>query len=380
MSLRPFTAADISAVNALHRGVGWPERSVAGWMRLLDQPDARLINAPAGWVIDGSDGQPGAFVGNLIQRFHLGRRALFAATGYSLIVAPELRGRSRGLLRAFRGQTGVFAWYALNANPLSSPLYPQFDMQPWPPGVNGLKLSWIVDPVACVRGRLNRWIAARLPASAAMFGEQMMSARVGAPPRLNLPSGVAVLTDLRDRSRFADFWSALLEEGRLVADRSPAAVRRRLEDPDLTVEPLLLSFNRGARITGHALAMVAKPSPVEPPVLEIIDLIALRDEPDAIPALMQGLVQAATALGAAKVRLQVVSVGLLALLGAWAGKARREGGWGHCHAAFAPDAPDPALWSPTPWDGDYALSVRQPPLAADRRVFGARIRLGAAKA
>ena len=128
------------------------------------------------------------------------------------------------------------------------------------------------------------------------------------------------------------------------------------------------------------MAMVAKNMTVEAPFLEIIDMVALENDADAIPTLMRALTESAPRLGAAKVRLQTISPQLLERMGPWAGKARREGGWGHCHAAFAPDAPNPALWSPTPLDGDYAICVRQPPLPASQRLFGARARPTAAKA
>ena len=380
MSVRPFTAADIEGVNALHRSVWWPERSIAGWNRLLDNPAAREIGAVAGWVVDGADGEPAAFLGNLIQRFRHEDRVLHGATGYSLIVRPEVRGASKALLDAFTRQPGVFAAYVFDANPLSAPLYLRFGMQPWPPGTHALKLSWINDPVALLMGKALRGLTRGRPGLASMLGEQLMNGRVGATPKLRLPPGVAVLTDFRDRSRYAEFWNALAADGDLLVDRSPEAMRWRLTDPDLTARPLMLAFNRGSAITGFAMAMVAKNMTVEAPFLEIIDLAALENEPEAIPTLMRALTEAAPKLGAAKVRLQTVSPQMLERLGPWAARARREGGWGHCHAAFAPDAPNPALWSPTPLDGDYAICVRQPPLPASRRLFGTRARPTAAKA
>lgn len=380
MTIRPFTAADIAGVNALHRSVWWPERSIAGWNRLLQNPAAEEIGAAPGWIIDGADGRPAAFLGNLIQRFRHEDRTLHGATGYSLVVRPEARGASKDLLHAFTQQPGVFATYVFDANPLSAPLYLRFGMQPWPPGTHALKLSWINDPVALLLGKAMRGLTKGRPGLASMLGEQLMNSRVGAMPKLSLPSGVAVLSDFRDRSRYADFWNALVADGDLMVDRSPEAMRWRLTDPDLTTRPLMLAFNRGSVITGFAMAMVAKNMTVEAPFLEIIDLVALENDADAIPALMRALTETAPKLGAAKVRLQTISPQLLDRLGPWAARARREGGWGHCHAAFAPDAPNPALWSPTPLDGDYAICVRQPPLAASQRLFGTRPRPTAAKA
>lgn len=364
MTIRPFTAADITGVNALHREVWWPERSVAGWNRLLDNAAGHEIGAPAGWVIEGPDGAPVAFMGNLIQKFHLNGQTLYGATGYSIVVRPEARGSSKALLEAFSRQPNVFAAYVFDANPLSAPLYLRFGMQPWPPATHALKLSWINDPLALGVGRVLRGLARGRPKLASLLGERLMNSRVGTNPRLSLPTGVAVLTDLRDKSRFADFWAELSAEGDLMVDRSPEAMRWRLSDPDLTTRPLMLSFNRGGKITGFAMAMVAKNMTIEAPFLEIIDMVALEDDAEAIPVLMQAVTEAASHLGAAKTRIQTVSTSLLDRMGPWAAKARREGGWGHCHAIFAADAPNPALWSPTPLDGDYAICVRQPPVRA----------------
>ena len=181
---------------------------------------------------------------------------------------------------------------------------------------------------------------------------------------------MTILSDLADRSPYADFWQALKGEGRLIADRSPAMLRWRLADPDLTLRPLVLAFNRGETIGGYAMAMMSKGNPIEPPMLEIVDLVALDDEPRAIPALIQALLANARRLGAAKLRIQTVNPELLRRMGPWADTARREGGWGHCHVKFAPGTPGGETWSPTPFDGDYGICLRPVPVAvavAERR-------------
>ena len=87
----------------------------------------------------------------------------------------------------------------------------------------------------------------------------------------------------------------------------------------------------------------------------------LADQPDAVVLLMAALKDAARQMGAAKLRLQTVAPQTLTRLGRFARTARREGGWGHCHVRFAPDAPSPGLWAPTPYDGDYAFCLRPGP-------------------
>src|SRR5690606_22966913 len=138
---------------------------------------------------------------------------------------------------------------------------------------------------------------------------------------LRLDGAVTRLADLGDRSAYAAFWQALVSQGRLVADRSPAMLRWRLEDPDLRRAPLILAFWRGSAITGTALATVAKGSIIDPPVVEVLDLTALDGEAEAVPALTRALIGNARRLGAAKVRLQMVSPRLLEQLGPLAARA-----------------------------------------------------------
>ena len=363
MAVRRFHPSDVSGVNRLHRNVWWPERSPEGWRWLDDNPARRALDAPAGWVVEDADGGPAAFLGNFVQRFWIGERPLYGATGFSVIVPPDQRGRSRDLIGTFVKQPGCFARYTLNANARSSPLYQRFGMVAWPIKTHALKLSWIINPAACLYSRGLRALVAREPRAARWLGEQLMpSPREGRPAdTTGLPDGISELHDLSDSSPYAGFWTALRDQGRLTADRSPAMLRWRLSDPDLTARPLHLARRLGGEITGHALALLGKGNSIEPPVLEIIDLEALDHDRAAIPALVAVLLKLAPALGAAKVRLQVVTETTLQDLGDLTRRARREGGWGHCHVAFTPDVEGAGDWRPTPFDGDYSFCTRPLP-------------------
>lgn len=140
MPLRPIRRSDYEALNRLHREVGWPERSQAGWRWLEQNPARRDIDAPVGWVVTDAEDAPVAMLGNLIQRFRQGERSLYAATGFSIIVPPQHRGASRLLIKALMAQPGLFAQYTLNANARSAPLYRLFGLAPGPTPTHGLKL------------------------------------------------------------------------------------------------------------------------------------------------------------------------------------------------------------------------------------------------
>lgn len=368
ISIRTIDADDHDAINGLHRAVGWPERSTAGWSWLESNPARLKTGAPAGWLLEAEDGEPCGFTGNFIQEFHHGARTLYGATGFSIIVRPRARGNSVKLLNAFTRQSDMFALYTFNANPTSSPLYKRYGLAAWPPQTHDLKLSWRTDTVACAGGRLWREIDRRVPRLTEARSERLLNNRLHEPDALTLPTGVSVLTDFSDRSRFADFWQALRAEGRMIADRSPATLRWRLSDPDLTLRPLVLAFDRDNLIHGYAMAMMSKGNPIEPPILEILDLMALRDDVRAIPALMEALLTNARTMGAAKLRIQTVNPDLLRRLGPLAQSAKHEGGWGHCHVKFDPAEPGADSWAPTPFDGDYGICLRPVPVAlTDRR-------------
>jgi hypothetical protein len=367
-SVRVVQERDIGALNALHRSVGWPERSDAGWRWLTANPARLEAGAAAGWILESDEGTPAGFTGNFVQRFWRDNAVLYGTSGFSIIVAPHARGHSRMLLRTFAEQSGMFARYTFNANPKSSPLFPRYRLTPWPLETHAMKLAWRIDPLACAYGRLWREVDRRAPRLVDPSRERMLNARLGSSDSLILPPGVSSLSDFGDRSRFDDFWTALKGEGRIVADRSPATLRWRLADPDRTLDPVILAFNRGKTIVGYAMAVMAKVNVIEPPVLEVLDVVALRDEPRAIPALMQALLANARRLGAAKVRIQVVSEDLLRRLGPLAASARREGGWGHCHVRFEPGAEGTATWAPTPFDGDYGVCLRPIPMGQETRV------------
>lgn len=375
MTLREIAETDYPGIQALHRSVGWPQRSLAGWRWLHANPARLEIGAPAGWMVDGPDGMPAAHVGNLIQRFRLGERRLHGATGFNIIVSATVRGVSRSMLKTFIRQPNVFARYTFNANSKSQPLYARHDMRPWPEQTHALKLSWLIDPLPLALSRL-WWRLYNAAPGMVGLSERLMNDRLGRVARPALPPGVSLLTDFSDTSPYAAFWQNLVAEGRLLADRGPEIQRWRLQDPDLSQPPLILSVERDGAVVAYAIAMMAKSNVLEPPVLEIIDLEALCDHTDAVPVLMGALKTNARAMGAAKLRLQTVTPDALERLGDFARNARREGGWGHCHVHFSPDAPDPALWSPTPYDGDYAVCLRPVPLQVRSR--GMRVLRGAA--
>lgn len=365
--LRPFRLDDVPAVNALCDWAWWPQRSAAGWAWLSEGPPGAREpgdTGPAGWVCE-LDGQVSAFLGNFVQRFHYGTRVLRGATGHTFLAHPRAKGAGRMVLRALAEQPGRFGIYLFNANALSAGLYRHYALDAWPAATHNVKYSWWVDLPAVIGERLLwRYSNLRGFEGVRAQGERFITDRLRHGAVRKLHPDVRVMFEREVDGRFDGLWARLQEDGRLLAARDSATLRWRLADPDLTRRPILLGYEHKGRLAGYLLACFSKPTEIDQPCLDIVDLIAPAEhEARAIPALVRTLVDNARDLGVARVRLQTVSPTLDRILADLPG-AHRQVTHGHCHARFADDV-DPAMaaaWGPTPYDGDYSFCLRPPPL------------------
>lgn len=365
--LRPFRLDDVPAVNALCDWAWWPQRSAAGWAWLSEgPPGAREPGdiGPAGWVCE-LDGQVSAFLGNFVQRFHYGTRVLRGATGHTFLAHPRAKGAGRMVLRALAEQPSRFGVYLFNANALSAGLYRHYALDAWPAATHNVKYSWWVDLPAVIGERLLwRYSNLRGFEGVRAQGERFITDRLRHGAVRKLHPDVRVMFEQEVDGRFDGLWARLQEDGRLLAARDSATLRWRLADPDLTRRPILLGYEHNGRLAGYLLAYFSKPTEIDQPCLDIVDLIAPAEhEAKAIPALVRTLVDNARNLGVARVRLQTVSPTLDRILADLPG-AHRQVTHGHCHARFADDV-GPAMaaaWAPTPYDGDYSFCLRPPPL------------------
>lgn len=366
--VRPFELRDGEAINALSDWAWWHPRSLESWRWLAEGAPgvAEADVGPVGWVAEGENGVQ-ASVGNFIQRFALGDRVIYAATGHSLLVHPKMRGASRDLLRRFAGQQEPFARYTFNANDKSAPLYKHFAMHAWPQALSAVKYVWRTDWTGVASERALRWFNGLSGhAASRTHGEHFLSQRPWTGHIGWRAPGVFPIKLEAIDERFDDLWARLREDGRMLAFRDAATLRWRCADPDLTCAPVMLGYEADGELAGYLLAFFSKGSEVERPALEIIDLIATRaHEAAAIPALVRTLLQSASALGAARVRLPAVGPEMDRLLAPFA-SARQVYDHDHCHVRWA-DGVDEEMknaWFITPYDGDYSFCLRPPPRPA----------------
>ena len=360
MNIRPFVLGDVSGLNALRAEAAWAPLPVTHWQWHLRNPAQE--DSLIGWVID-NDGSIDGFMGNFIQNYYRGTTRYRAATCHEIVVSPRARGGAKVIMRAFLDQPGVFVGSTLNANTLSAPVHRKLGLTPWPQGTDALKLSWPLSPATLAMARGLRQLSKKFPILQDRLGERFVPerARHFNAEAVQWPANTVLISDLGDDSDFARFWQALLADGRLVADRSPALMRWRTDDPNLYAAPLIVGWQDDQGLCAYAMAQLSKMATIDAPVLEIIDLVALERAPEhAVPALVDALIKAGRAMGASKVRLHVLSETLKKQLGPKLVSARIEGGWGHGHAHFNAPSENYADWNPTPFDGCYSYNLRQP--------------------
>lgn len=362
MAIRPFELADAQGVNALHEDIGWAAPTHDQWVWLSANP-ARG-KAPMGWVID-NNGRIDGFIGSFRQTYFREHQRFSSATSHSVIVSPRAKGGLRELIEPFLDQKDVFAVTVLNANEVGSPIYRKLGITPLPSPLHDVKLSWILAPTITVISKWMRMAATRYPALYAVFGERFTprSSTLFDGRMVRWPSGVHFINDLSDSSSLANLWTALRAEGKLIADRSPATLRWRLSIPGLSSPPILLGYHDEKGLCAYAMAQMSKTGPLDVPALEILDMVALdRSATVALPTLLKAVKTAAYKMGAAKVRLPLVSPQIYKALASKTGMNRDEGGWGHAFARFNGPQEQFADWQPTPFEGSYSFTLRQPRL------------------
>lgn len=362
MVIRPFELTDAEGVNALHHDIGWAAPSHEQWVWLSNNP-ARGT-APFGWVID-TDGRIDGFIGSFRQNHYRSHTRHCTATSHSVIVSPRAKGGLRELIAPFLDQKDLFVVTVLNANEIGSPIYRRLGLEPLASPLHDVKLSWILAPTVTLVAKWLRTVARRFPNLYPVLGERFTprSSSLFDGRMVRWPDNVHFLHDVSDASALGRFWTELKAEGQLVVDRSPAILRWRLSMPGLASPPIMLGYHDANGLCAYAMAQLSKTGPLDVPALEIIDMVALERAPEqALPTLLKGLKTAAYKLGAAKVRLPLVSTPLHNALVGKTGLIHTEGGWGHAFARFHAPQDSFADWHPTPLEGSYSFTLRQPRL------------------
>ncbi|MFN3911215.1 hypothetical protein [Hyphomonas sp.] len=361
IDVRPIVPGDFAAIDRLMERVWFARRSAAGFDWLCHRNPGQS-GLPAGWVAEDRDGIVRAFLGNFVQRGWYQGEANLIASGYNFVSDADQGGRAVNVLRACLKQDSIALVHTLTANPFSGRLHTAMRLTPYPE-TGTLKLDWMTQPVVAAIGAIS-WRAHGLA------GEKFIRRIPDLPRRVpdvnawlaEAGGDVLRIAHPETDARLASFDLELRAGARLFAERSPAALQWRLSDPDDPVPPVLVAYPATGAIRGLALFQFNKPSEAEPPYLDVMDLVSLDPEDStAVQALIKAGLMLARRSGAARLRLSMVSPGLLRLLGPYADQARKTVST-FSHAFYKPKATTftctGETWQPLPYDGDNGPCLR----------------------
>ena len=215
---------DYGGIAELQSRNGLTARSYDEWSGLwTDNPaygrgDDQL---PIGWILEGSAGEVGGYLGNLPLMYELGGREVLAATPYSWVVDPAFRSHSLELLRRFLRQDRVDLFISTTPNAAAEKVYRAFGFSKVASGRWDRAGFWITGyrgfAFSALRAASMPWAGLlAYPLSALLFLKDALS-------QSRLPAGgVDFELCAGFDSRFDTFWEELKSEnpGSLLAVRT----------------------------------------------------------------------------------------------------------------------------------------------------------------
>lgn len=368
LKVRPATLDDVEAINKLHSEVWFPTRSKAGWAWLQDDNPAQG-DIPFGHVVVDSADNIAAFIGGCAMDFVNLGKPVKGICGHSMVAAPDKPGAGLLVLRHAIAQASGFGLFTLNNNALAETVYARLGGIALSPDTSRLTLSWVTNPALFLRaGVLRRYQTHTHYATARSKGERFNAFKPVENARYKLPDHISRLNPpFHTRVELADFWSRLAAENAMFARRDAVTLQWRFSNPDQTLQPVFLTYDRGDGVTAWLIGQVSKESEIAAPILTIIDLIGLSDaHGDALADLVRGAINIAKGMGLARVVIPHLSSQTLTALQSITDTADLKSEHIHAHIMPSGQLSLPALeqaWRATPYDGDYSFCLRQPPPA-----------------
>ena len=259
---------------------------------------------PIGWVLEADDRLVG-YIGNITQRYRYGDTTLTSVASHGLVVEPAFRGATLSLVAAFYRQESVDLYLTTTAIEAVGKIARAFRSDPLPQADYDTVLFWVLQPYGFAQAVMKklqlRPVFSRL---GTMFGS--FAIKVDGFIRRRRPSGGSRDLTVSESgvstigSDFQHLWEQKVSEKphRLLADRSPAALRWHFQIPGDRGTPRVLCCRKNGELLGYAV--VRNESPNEATGLRrclLADILAKHDDPDVLQALLRAAYDQATRAG-----------------------------------------------------------------------------------
>lgn len=369
--LREARFSDFQAVAQLKQKWGLNEESIENWERLWQRNPALMQSdpeRPIGWVLE-ADGAVVGYLGNISLAYRYGDKTLSAATAHGLVVDPAYRALGLTLVAAYFRQKSVDLFISTSAIENVGKIALAFKSLPVPQRDYDTVLFWVLRPYGFGRALVKKlnFGPVLAQASSALIAFAVAADKIVRRrwPRLSSSpssSSFSVSEICLDEigADFQTLWVAKQKEGcRLLADRSPAALRWHFEIPGDRGSSRVLCCYKNSELLGYAIVRSDTKPENGLRVSLIADLVAKRDDPEVLRALWAAAYDVARQSGSHVLEVMGFPSGIRQLSAKWNPYRRK---YPACPFYFKAADPalhktlsDEAVWYASPFDGDATL-------------------------
>lgn len=292
--LREITPDDVPGVGDLERRVGFPPTADSYWQQLWANPvlEANRGTVSAGWVLE-DDGRIVGHFGNIPMLFAYGEETLMTASAKGVAVDPFYQGRKLGarLCAAFFEQDNVDLLLSTTTNARAGAVFRKFGAHPVPQPGYDTALYRMLRARRFLEAGLRKKGLGAVARPGGWLGAPLLALdRVvrGRGPRRPAGGGdTRVLGVGEIGCEFDDLWRRKrAEAARLLAFRTSDLLRWHFRKPANERSTRIGVLRRGGRLAGYVIVALVQVRNIDLRRARIVDLIAERDDPDAVDALL----------------------------------------------------------------------------------------------
>lgn len=304
--MRPVAVEDEAGVRALERTVGFHVTSPDYWRQLWSNPARPADGVPGfGWVLEAEGRIVGHF-GNIPMRYGYGEQELMTASARGVAVDPAYRGHRLGvrLSRTFFEQPGVDVVLSTTTNKIAGGLFRKLGASHVPQPGYRTALFWVLRPERFVAalGREKGLPGGLASLTGGLAGLTLRAERSFRRRRPKFPSGT-LTTDVIGVDAIGDEFDGLwrtkrAERPRLMACRDARFLRWHFgKKANLDATSVVVARSEG-RLAGYGVVLDMPVRDTGMIRARLVDLIAERDDPGVVDAILAASYDAASASGA----------------------------------------------------------------------------------
>jgi len=291
--LREARFSDFQGVSELKQRWNMHADSPENWERLWRNNPAQGANGivrPIGWVLE-ADGAIVGYIGNISLLYRYGGKTLTAVTAHGLVVDTPYRAMSVTLVAAYFRQKAVDLFVSTSAVEATGKIALAFKSSPVPQPDYDTALFWVLRPHTFARVMMRKLdVNPVLAGIGALAGGLAVAAdkilRRRWPKKNSSNLSISAIEVRQIGGDFEKLWSnKQQEQNRLLADRSPAALRWHFEIPGDQGSARVLCCHHEQDLVGYTIVRNDTKPENNLRSSIIADLIAKNDDPEIVRAL-----------------------------------------------------------------------------------------------